>query len=798
MSGKPEDRLGDEAGERISSSTGTSQAVSQLLDRLRGRIRRYVTIEGIASAVAFGGAVFVFAIALDYLPILFGLSELPRLVRGALALLLLGGMLVILFRQVVLRRRVRMSDRSMALLIERYHREFQESLVTTAERPTAEDETAAVLLSRARAEAEQLVDRVDLGRIFDRSRLTRVITTAMAAVVAIAMIGLMSPAGLGLGARRLLLLDETPWPRSNRIEVVGVRLIQEVPNPVLSETSGVLPFEEGKLRVAKGTRMVLLVRAAVPSEAEPELEIPSRCTVSYRMASGERGFQYMDKVGQPRDGFQWFELDKSPFEGVSEDLVFDVRGDDHRVTGNQIEIVDAPAVVQGEVDCRFPEYMVDQETGSWTPRSLPLLAGTKIPIGTEAEFVLTMNKPLRQAWAYNPATQKIERPVLEGEGQKIRFDLGTINESASWEFTFEDQDGVIVETPYRAEVLAVPDQAPKVQTRLAGIGDAITPEARLPIAGKIEDDFGVARSWIELGNGAAEPLAEEIPPLTGKEVSAALDLREKRQAGDEAFRFEPDAGVKLQVTVVAEDRFNLGAEPNRGRGDVRELEVVSASQLLRRLERREAAQRRLVEQIHDELTEAHNLLVRIRGLAVGDAGAEPGDKPAEVDPTVADLSLAESHVVFAQRVKLQLQKSRQELTAVADTFDDIRLQLINNRVDSEERKARIETQIVNPLRTLLSQRFVTADASVEKLRGELDAVLRAAGTGETPEPDIGTPLEEMQLLLVELDDILQEMLQFESYNELLDVVRELIRQQEGLLQETEKERKRRAFEDLIQ
>ena len=76
--------------------------------------------------------------------------------------------------------------------------------------------------------------------------------------------------------------------------------------------------------------------------------------------------------------------------------------------------------------------------------------------------------------------------------------------------------------------------------------------------------------------------------------------------------------------------------------------------------------------------------------------------------------------------------------------------------------------------------------------------MRAAGAGETPEPDIATPLEEMQLLLVELDDILQEMLQFESYNELLDVVRELIRQQEGLLQETEKERKRRAFEDLIQ
>ena len=55
----------------------------------------------------------------------------------------------------------------------------------------------------------------------------------------------------------------------------------------------------------------------------------------------------------------------------------------------------------------------------------------------------------------------------------------------------------------------------------------------------------------------------------------------------------------------------------------------------------------------------------------------------------------------------------------------------------------------------------------------------------------------MQLLLVDLDDILQEILKFESYNELLDVVRDLIKTQEELLKETDKERKRQAFEDIL-
>jgi hypothetical protein len=74
-------------------------------------------------------------------------------------------------------------------------------------------------------------------------------------------------------------------------------------------------------------------------------------------------------------------------------------------------------------------------------------------------------------------------------------------------------------------------------------------------------------------------------------------------------------------------------------------------------------------------------------------------------------------------------------------------------------------------------------------------------TGQLDDPEIvdltNSSIEEMQLLLVDLDDILQEILKFESYNELLDVVRDLIKTQEELLKETDKERKRQAFEDIL-
>lgn len=46
----------------------------------------------------------------------------------------------------------------------------------------------------------------------------------------------------------------------------------------------------------------------------------------------------------------------------------------------------------------------------------------------------------------------------------------------------------------------------------------------------------------------------------------------------------------------------------------------------------------------------------------------------------------------------------------------------------------------------------------------------------------------------ELDAVLQKMLELEDFNEILDIVRGLIDDQEALLKETEAERKKRVME----
>src|SRR5262245_40316950 len=104
--------------------------IQQALARVRRRIRWYVWLDGLSLAVIWLGAMFWVALALDYLPVLVGASEMPALARG----ILLGGvaavLAVLLYRSIVRRIWVPLRDHSMALLVERKHAGLQDSLVT--------------------------------------------------------------------------------------------------------------------------------------------------------------------------------------------------------------------------------------------------------------------------------------------------------------------------------------------------------------------------------------------------------------------------------------------------------------------------------------------------------------------------------------------------------------------------------------------------------------------------------------------------------------------------------------------
>ena len=107
----------------------------------------------------------------------------------------------------------------------------------------------------------------------------------------------------------------------------------------------------------------------------------------------------MQSFGAESNGYQSFRYDEEPFKALLSDLRFTVQGGDFRTPAQVIEIVDLPAVIATEVDCQFPAYLVDEESGSWTARTLTWPSGVELPIGTSAVLRCQTSKPLDRVYA---------------------------------------------------------------------------------------------------------------------------------------------------------------------------------------------------------------------------------------------------------------------------------------------------------------------------------------------------------------------------------------------------------------
>ena len=154
----------------------------------------------------------------------------------------------------------------------------------------------------------------------------------------------------------------------------------------------------------------------------------------------------------------------------------------------------------------------------------------------------------------------------------------------------------------------------------------------------------------------------------------------------------------------------------------------------------------------------------------------------------------------SQRAKLQSEMSAQETLGVAASFEDIREELINNRVDSEDRKERLRSQITNPLRAIASEMFPQLDEKLDELTQRLAERSRESADIAEEDHEVVTHAEavlaETDRILLAIDAVLQNMLDIEDFNDLLDDCRDVISELEGLLDETKKAQKQQIL-DLL-
>ncbi|MBI1903351.1 MAG: hypothetical protein HYS13_19795 [Planctomycetia bacterium] len=789
-------------------------AITGALSRLRNRIRGYVWVEGLALAVAWLGLAFWLSLAIDWLPVKLGAYDEPsrpwRIVILAAAVVIFFGLVA----WMVLRRSfVALPNRTMAVILERRFRDFNDALMTTVEMTEMPEHAAEFnpdMLAYTYAQAEERSATVPVTAVFNPVPLIRNLAIAALLLLSIGVFGLAAPHALGIWASRYLALSQTTWPRASHIAVDGPKV----------------------RKIAKGDDATITVQAATSHV------VPKAVRISYWSDGGASGRENMVRQGTARDGFQLFTY---TFRGRLEGLTFDAVGGDHRVRDYRIQVVDSPTA-ELTLYCEFPPYMVDEQNNINTPREIAGTGIVQLPLGTKVTVRAKANKPLLDAQVTYPNDKGEDQHTtlnFNPPSDRFEFVISSLNIDSTLLFLLHDVDDIRSREPIRLSLVAQPDEIPQVEMRLRGISDAVTAEVRIPAEGQITDDHGVIKTWFAYAIDDEDPrnVPFRLAPKGRTELvfargndEEALDIREEVRARNAALRqAEPGKpgenpppgaskpeegqaedcqaggaqpppaakppeggpmelvlkpGQRLVVIMQAQDACSLGDKPRIGASRRYELRVVTPEELRGLLAGREINLRARFERILEEVTATRDSLTEVtlrpEDLRGGKLPVLPGD-PDAGKPVTPERLRALGHL-RTQRCQQNSLKNSGETMEIALQFDDIRDELLNNRLYTEEYEKRLKDGISDPLKEIAGPMFAELDKRLLALEGLLsdtstaDHATRAAA--------LLAAQEQSDAIIVKMHEVLGKMLEMEAFNRAVELLREIVERQKRLNDKT--------------
>lgn len=791
-----------------------------LLAGLRWRIRFYIWVEGISLGLVWILATFLIGTMIDHLCMWGFAVDLAWWARGIL-LVGIGAILAVIFYSWIFRRTfVRLADHSMALLLERHYGGFHDSLVTAvemSEHPDHANQFSDEMLAHTNRDALQQLPGVRFGSVFRSWPIVRNVTAFIVLSVVTGLYAGFGTKDLNLDLSRLYLLNRQALPQKADIEIAGVEFMRPALNSSEKPQLQWKPFVDGKVKVAKGSSVTLYIQPDLTAKV-----IPYVCTIDYRTDDGQR--DTIDEFPQPdRKRSVAYSFNRKPFKRILSDIHFSVVGreppgfvdrDDRgpsasrfglwpitsRKRGYTIELVDNPVITETKLECVYPEYLKRiPATMDWTP-------AVKLAQGTRVTVRMKSNKPLFDVSIRETEASRVDENErinidlqLDGKKDSFEFIIPSLDRTLSFDVTMRDADDIITEHPYQISIPMVEDAAPQVEVVMRGIGTAVTPDVIVPVEGKVSDDYDVGKAWIAAQPNSADTHDYDIAIGSGGRIKGAIDFKDIRDNEELEKNFSLKIGGKLILAVKAADKFDLGpGGPHVGSGDEYQLDIVSPDQLLAMLEMRESGMRQRLEQIIDEVRGTRDALVRVKTFSIDDAaGAEPDDESGgDGEPAKKTLSDEEKES-RAQSFRLHIvedavresRKSALEVLGLAASFLDIREELINNRIpDSKDRENRLKNEVADPLNNIGEEKFDDLDGYLRSLEELVPNKQELPGAADDA-------VAEVDDILLELDNVLQKLIKFETYNELLDIVRSLIKEQDGLTDETKSLRKKQLLED---
>ncbi|HTQ40347.1 MAG TPA: hypothetical protein VMJ32_15085 [Pirellulales bacterium] len=716
------------------------QCREQLQRRLAGirrAMRAHLLWEGLAWTVAV-------CVSFAAVSLLIDRTFRPEL-ASRLVLLTLGiiGIVTVAWKLLVQPLRLRLNDLDLAELLDRRRPGVGQRITNVLQLPellaSGKIDGSPAMIELAVIEDATALAKLNLRSTLNISRRRKVMALLLGTLALVAIFCFAFPSVASLWSRRWLAGSTIRWPQHTYLKVLGLD-------------------ERGRLLVPRGEATVLEVDAQpefvsadggwsvpgrggslrIPGETKPHSDVPDAVAIEYRTAGGNRK---QGTFTQYEPGHFRYEL--PPLADIA---TFTLTGGDDWLGPVEIVPLERPTVKDITLTAHIPGRSQPEVHHTGQQDSQLLFLPT-----TQLELALESDQPLASA---RIVTQGDDAPQLTPIDASHYTTAMTMKASVSLEFQLVAAEGGLSSKPYFLSIGLLTDRPPRVTVRVTGVGRRVTPTARIPLTIRSLDDFGIAQMTADLEltqfvdskpqASTHQPYTETFPPDHEK-----LPTDVEKQIFVKLADVNAVAGNIVRLRGTATDACVLG--PQQGTSRWIPLQVVTPEELFYEILVRQREQR---GRFSKALDMAKGQLESIQKLATADEGS----------------GVSRVHQVVARQI-----------WQVANQLDATLQELTYNDLGSQPARDLLDTSIITPLRKLHDENFVGIG---EKLQTLLEH-------RELREADRQAALDAQQAAVTEMQRILAQMSQWESFVDVINQLRQIIKSQNEVLDSTEKTEKDR-------
>ena len=697
------------------------------LRALGRRVRSYLLLDGLALVSVAVLASVLITLGVDWT---FRLGWDMRLTQLSTLLLALA---VVAWWSIVRPLRVPIRADQLAVLVERRHPELRSRLISAVEfvsfatnRPPYGVAPSPMMIEAVVREAEDEAGFIRFKDALVHRRALWRSATVLGCMAVMAILSVGAPKIMGPWFRRNVLLADVDWPQRNRLTVENL--------------------VDGQLTVARGDDKT------ITAVVDKGFEAPRQVYIRYKSESGLSGRDQMPTVGGDRKEFTY------TFERINETMECRISGGDAVTDWFTVKVVDRPRITQATLTITPPAY---RQAEAYQLREGQTVA--RVLEGSGIGFAVETNKPVRIAnliqRVRDKKTGRVEETIV---AQAPSVSQGMLNvahrpsASGTYHFHLVDELGLSNKSertqPVRFTVQLQEDQAPSVKMQIEGVGEMVTLKAVLPVRTDFADDYGLASAELVCASPrfAPEAIRKTIPGFDRAARTLTFAHTQSWAVGAHGF--------------VEGDRFTLNAEagdfddvpgPNVGKASPQAFRVVSEDELLAELHRLEQEYRQDFERVLKRQEELYaDLLTMSQGP---DPNAEQDARPEQ----------------FARLARRQRDQAGR-LNTLRMQFDRILSELRINQLSDAEVERRLGDGVIEPMGRLVREGMPTAGERLTDLSRE-----------ETP-PRMEDARAAQDALVADMRAILASMRKWEHFQEAVILLRDVLKMQRQLMNETEK------------